>query len=241
MHGRFLNNDPRGARQETGEQGMKRIEYLADLATILAASSAVVVAAVVVLRPAGGGSVAQPPPFGTVENWQPYAERGHRLGASDPSITIIEFGDYQCPFCREAEPHIRAILGQYPDEVAFIYRHLPLASHPRAYSAALAAECAGDQGAFWAFHELLYADETWQAGDETAAFLRLAREVGIPDLALFEECRGAVERAPTIVADEAAAAELGFTGTPSFLINGQRHLGVLDPSRFAAIRETLRQ
>lgn len=207
----------------------------------MAALSAVVVAGVVVV---GGSSGTSPPsnPLGSVEAWEQYAEAGHRLGPKDAAVTIVEFGDYQCPFCRSAASQLEAILTEYSGEVTLVYRHLPLAVHDQAYAAARAAECAGHQGKFWQLHNLLYSDGSWMTGDPLAGFVALAEQAGVPNTERFQVCVSDEKIVPAVEADKLAAAQVGFTGTPSFLVNGQRHRGasVLDPGTFRRLYESLK-
>ena len=111
-----------------------------------------------------------PPGEATVTNWQRYADGGHRLGPETAAVTIIEFGDYQCPFCRASEPHLKAIRAKYGNDVALVYRHFPLPGHGSAFPAARGAECAGQQDRFWEFHELLYSTESWIGDASEATF-----------------------------------------------------------------------
>jgi protein-disulfide isomerase len=131
-------------------------------------------------------------------------------------VTIIEFGDYQCPACRRWQPQIEEVLREYPDEVAFIYRHWPLPYHEHAYPAARAAECAGAQGAFWAFHRQLFEEENWH--DD--AMTRFAKEVGVNDLDEFGRCLGDSSPVPAIEAGIEAAREIDAAGTPAVIVNG---------------------
>lgn len=217
------------------------LDWAQDVATILAGGSTVVVTAVVL----GGvtGPPERPPvnPLGQVEGWEKYAEGGHRIGPSDAEITILEFGDYQCPFCRVAATQIVEIMAAYDGQVAFVYRHYPLDAHPRANAAAQTAECAAQQGKFWEVHDLLYSDPLWQTGDAHTGLMEVADRAGVSDMARFRECLTREETMPIVVADATAAAELGLTGTPSFLVNEQRHVGsgVLVPDRFRRIYESL--
>ncbi|NNF11852.1 MAG: DsbA family protein [Gemmatimonadetes bacterium] len=217
------------------------MDRITDVATILAALSALAVAGVVLSGGSTGAAEAPLNPLGAVEEWEEFAEGGHRLGPEQARITIVEFGDYECPFCRLAESDLAEIMRAYSGDVALVYRHLPLRGHDRAYPAARAAECAGDQGNFWAFHSLLYSDDGWLSGDSTVEFLALAERVGVPDMERFQACVENEESVPAIEADKLAAAELGFTGTPSFLVNGQRHRGaaIFDPNTFQRLYESL--
>jgi predicted DsbA family dithiol-disulfide isomerase len=151
-----------------------------------------------------------------VNDWQQYALAGHRRGPPDARVTVIEFGDYECSACLSAEPHLKALRRRYPDDVQFIYRHWPLPYHQYALPTARAAECAGEQGRFWEYHERLYSDRNW-LGD---AIYRFAEESGIEDLAAFRECFLRTDPVPATEADMAAAQAAGGTGTPTLIVNG---------------------
>ena len=142
---------------------------------------------------------------------------GPSLGPEDAPVTIVEFGDFQCPFCRKAAGRMYSLAEKYPEEVRIVYRHLPLESiHPRARAAAEAAACAADQGLFWAYHDRLFANPR-AFGDR--GLRGHARELGA-DTAVFDACFEKREHAAVVDADVAAAAALGITGTPAFAING---------------------
>lgn len=151
-----------------------------------------------------------------IQDWELLAEAGHRLGPEEPAVTIIEFGDYQCPVCRSWHHDIKAVMRRNPDDVAFVYRHWPLPYHTYAYPAARAAECAGRQQRFWEFHTLLYENDNW-LGD---AMSRFAETAGVQDIEAFKECVADSMPVPAIEADIAAAREIGAMGTPTVIVNG---------------------
>ncbi len=150
-----------------------------------------------------------------LSGWDSLA-KGHRFGPEEAPVTIIEFGDYECPACRSYTPVLEGVMREHPAEVAVIYRHFPLPQHRNAYVAARAAECAGDQGRFREYHELLYREDMW-AGN---AFRRFAEEASVPDLGLFEECVGRTDPVPAIEADLSVAKGLDLPGTPTVIVNG---------------------
>ncbi|WP_425155420.1 DsbA family protein [Candidatus Palauibacter sp.] len=162
----------------------------------------------------------------------PYATAGHRLGPTNAVVTIVEFGDYQCRYCREAEAHIAAIRREFADDVTLVFRHFPLRLESASYTAARAAECAGEQGAFWPYHERLFESRDWQVGDTVEALRNLGVDVGIADPVQFEVCLGSQAPVAAITADLEAAAALGVIGTPASLVNGRLSLGVLDSLAF---------
>lgn len=219
-----------------------RLERVTDVVTLAAGLAAVVVAGLVVYRAID----ADPPaatPVGeiTVTDWQRYADGGHRAGPETAPVTIIEFGDYQCPFCRAAEPHLTAIRSRYGDQVALIYRHFPLPGHSSAFPAARAAECAGKQARFWEFHGLLYATESWIGDTSQARLVELAERAGVGRVDEFVRCLDGSEGDDAVDADIAAGRSLGIRGTPTFLVNGELNVGPLDSLRFFAAFGELRE
>src|SRR3990167_1799291 len=106
-------------------------------------------------------------------------ETSHRTGSNTPKVTIVEFGDYECPGCAVVNPVVKQLIEEYKDKpVSFVYRHFPLPQHAKAPVAAQAAEAAGEQGKFWEFHNKLYENrDKWMGNnDHRAAFLQFADE-----------------------------------------------------------------
>ena len=140
----------------------------------------------------------------------------HRLGNPQATIGIVEFSDYQCPYCRGFQQQLYPRLKkEYVDSgvVQFIHKDLPLTRiHPQAMPAALAAECAGAQGRFWEMHDALYENAL-----DPALYAGLARRLGL-DTEKFSACRGNPASERSIWRDVAEARRLGISGTPSFLI-----------------------
>lgn len=144
------------------------------------------------------------------------AATGPSRGPADAPVTIIEFSDYQCPYCQRAEPVVEEVLERYPEQVRLVYRHFPLDNiHPEARDAAHAAVCAEAQDRFWPFHDLLFAGETF----DREALLGYAEELEL-DVAAFESCLEAPETKQRVEQDLAAGREVGVTGTPAFFVNG---------------------
>ncbi|HTO26124.1 MAG TPA: Na+/H+ antiporter NhaA [Gaiellaceae bacterium] len=151
-------------------------------------------------------------------------ERDHIRGPVDAPVTVVEYGDFQCPFCGRAEGAVRELLADWGD-VAYVWRHLPLNDvHPYAQQAAEAAEAAAEQGKFWEMHDRLldHQDEL-----RIPDLVRHARELGL-DLERFEDDLRKHEGAGRIAEDVDSADLSGVTGTPSFFINGRRHYGAYD-------------
>ena len=155
------------------------------------------------------------------------------LGDPNAPITVIEYGDFQCPFCyafvSETKPQLEA---QYINtgKVYFVYRDFPLVDiHPGALLAAHVANCAADQGSFWPMHDRLYAGSAaheWSSGsgEDFKTFLGYAQERQL-DVGTLRQCINSNQQAPQIAADYRAGAERGVRSTPTFLINGQLFIG----------------
>jgi Na+/H+ antiporter NhaA len=161
-------------------------------------------------------------------------ERDHIRGSDDALVTLLEYGDYQCPFCGQAERVIRELFQSFGKEVRYVWRHLPLNDvHAFAQTAAEAAEAAGSQTDFWLMHDLLldHQDEL-----RYPDLLRYAEQLGL-DVERFEDELRRRVFAPRIAEDVASADASGVAGTPTFFINGRRHYGAYD---LATLTETVK-
>ncbi|WP_373686746.1 Na+/H+ antiporter NhaA [Streptomyces lunaelactis] len=164
-------------------------------------------------------------------------ERDHIRGPRDAPVTVVEYGDLECPYCGQAEPVVRALLADFGD-VRYVWRHLPLTDvHPRAQLAAEASEAAAAQGAFWRMHDLLLER---QDALKPSDLIGYAAESGL-DVERFE--RDLRKRAGAArVAEDVESADLsGVSGTPTFFINGVRHHGAYDIAHLSAAVRTARQ
>lgn len=147
--------------------------------------------------------------------WAWLTTRGGRIGSQSASaVVLVEFGDYQCPWCREAQKSVDTLLQKYPN-VALVYHQFPLAIHPRARLAAIASLCAQKQGAFKAMHGFLYTENDWQR-DSSPGWVSIAALTDVSDTAAFGACLRQ-ERVATLDTSIAVGHELGVTGTPTFL------------------------
>ncbi|MFN8168525.1 MAG: Na+/H+ antiporter NhaA [Candidatus Nanopelagicales bacterium] len=151
-------------------------------------------------------------------------ERDHVRGPDDSPVTLVEYGDFQCPYCGLAEPVVRQVLADVGD-VRYVWRHLPLRDvHPQAQLAAEAAEAAGEQGAFWEMHALLLGR---QDALEPADLVRYAEELGLDTRRFVADLKRHEHEAR--VADDVESAEMsGVRGTPTFFVNGLRYHGAYD-------------
>jgi protein-disulfide isomerase len=165
------------------------------------------------------------------------AARDHVRGSADARVTLLEYGDYECPYCGEAEAVIRALLDELADDLCYVWRHLPLTDvHPSAQLAAEAAEAAEAQGAFWPLHDRLLAR---QDALLLPHLRRYAEEAGL-DLELFWDDIRARRHAPRIAEDVDSADASAVTATPTFFVNGRRHDGAYDlPTLRRVVRDAL--
>ncbi|HVM68977.1 MAG TPA: Na+/H+ antiporter NhaA [Gaiellaceae bacterium] len=158
--------------------------------------------------------------------------RDHVRGPLDAPVTLVEYGDFQCPFCGQAEDVVRELLSASGAELRYVFRHLPLADvHPHAPLAAEAAEAAAAQGRFWEMQDLLYAR---QDRLEPPALERYAAELGLDVARFAEELRERRHRA-RILDDVDSADASGVAGTPTFFVNGRRHHGAYDLETLTAL------
>lgn len=143
-------------------------------------------------------------------------------GPANAPITIVEFSDYQCPFCRRWHAEVsQELFAAYPDQIRLVYRNLPLTTiHPDAFSAAEAALCAGEQNVYWDYHDKLFGGELLG----TEVYLQYARDLSL-DLTSFEACLNDRKYQADIQADSDFAVNLGVRSTPTFFINGLAIVG----------------
>jgi protein-disulfide isomerase len=157
------------------------------------------------------------------------ASAGHpSSGAASAPVTIIEFSDFQCPFCRAAENSLKEVRQKYGDQVKLVYMDFPLGFHPHAMDAARAARCAADQDKFWQFHDALFLDQKKLDPD---SLKQTAAKIGL-DSNKFNSCFTSDKHDAGIRKDMAEGNSLGVTGTPTFFINGRQLVGAQPPPKF---------
>jgi protein-disulfide isomerase len=152
-------------------------------------------------------------------------------GPENAPITIVEFSDYQCPYCSRAETTVLEVLKKYGDKVRFVYRDYPLSFHPNAENAAIGAGCAKDQGKFWEMHGAMFANQNKLAKDDLVA---TAAGLGM-DKDKFKACLDAGKYKDEVQKDFQDGQKYGVTGTPTFFINGIMMVGARDVNSFAEI------
>jgi len=184
---------------------------------------------------ANAGNVAP-----TAITLEPVADDEHIKGAKKAKITLVEYSDFQCPYCGAFEPTIDQVLEKYPDDVRVVYRHFPLRSiHPNAAPAANASECAAEQGKFWEFHAKLFVN---QEGLSTAFYSSIAKEIGL-NVSKFDSCVSSNKFAADVQADEASAQAAGGRGTPySILVGPNGEQSVISGAQpFSAVDAAIQQ
>jgi protein-disulfide isomerase len=152
----------------------------------------------------------------------PVGPEDHASGPPDAKLTVVEYGDYQCPYCGQAYPIVEKLRRTFADSMRFVFRNLPLADvHPNAEAAAEVAEAVAQQGKFWEIHDTLYENQ----GDlSAAALLRYVEEVGADvKEATTEIAKGGPRQ--RVEADFEGAIRSGANGTPTFFVNGERYDG----------------
>jgi protein-disulfide isomerase len=192
---------------------------------------------------AAGGSVV----WGgdTMKLKTPVSDRDHTIGRPDAPVTLVEYGDYQCPYCGRAFPIVEALRSRLGDQLRFVFRNFPLTHiHAHAEHAAQVAEAAAAQGKFWPMHDWLFRHQ--RALDDDA-LLAGAREVGLDVERVRRELAEGVYR-PRVREDFTSGVKSGVNGTPTFYINGIRHdadydtetlLAAIEQARLVAAAEAL--
>lgn len=196
---------------------MKR--KLPDLATGLMVCCALVITAAVARReffPAPAAAEEPDMKPRPVRNAAQLSAAGQRMGPAAAPVQIVEFSDFQCPFCATFAGTLRKLQAKYPDRVSVLYRHYPIQQlHPYARTAGLAAECAGEQGRFEAYHDQLFAQ---QDSIGTRQWERFAMDAGVPDLDAFTRCVREERHLARVDRDARLAEKTGIRVTPSIII-----------------------
>ena len=168
---------------------------------------------------------------------KPVDEHDHVLGPEDAPVTLVEYGDFQCPHCRAAHFYLKNVLATLGDDMRFVFRNMPLTQvHPMAQLAAEVAEAAGAQGKFWPMHDLIYENQDLLS---PALLTRLGQRLGL-DMQRFTDDVESHRFLSKVKEDFMSAVRSGSAGTPSFFVNGEPYEGSFDDEsliealRFAA-------
>ncbi|GIX46309.1 MAG: hypothetical protein KatS3mg131_0520 [Candidatus Tectimicrobiota bacterium] len=155
------------------------------------------------------------------------------LGPAEAPVTIVEFSDFQCPYCRRVQPTLKRLLREYDGKVRLVYRDFPLRNiHPQAQKAAEAAQCAAEQRQFWPYHDRLFAADRLEVAD----LKQYAAELGL-DVQQFATCLDSGKYAAEVEKDLQDGVRAGVSATPSFFINGQPLTGAVPYERFQELVE----
>jgi protein-disulfide isomerase len=158
--------------------------------------------------------------------------KGFVRGVKEAPVTIVEFSDFQCPFCKNATATVKQVMDKYPGKVKWIFRDFPLpAIHPAAPKAHEAARCAADQGKFWEYHDLLFDKSPRQNPDDLKQY---AKDLKL-EAASFAQCLDSGKHEAAVTKDVEEGAKLGVTGTPTFFINGRQLVGAQPLTAFQKI------
>jgi len=164
----------------------------------------------------------------------PVSERDHVQGPPDAPLTLVEYGDYECPYCGAAYPIVKEAQSRLGQRLRFVFRNFPIAtSHPHAEQAAEAAEAAAAQGEFWPMHDLLYENQKRLRDEDLVSY---ARQLGL-DLGRFEQELTAHVHAARVHEDFMSGVRSGVNGTPTFYVNGHRHDDSYDADTLIAALE----
>lgn len=178
--------------------------------------------------PAGQlGATADQPAAGPAEppvgELRPVGEDDHVRGPASAKVTMVEYSDLECPFCKRFHPTLQKVVAEYPNDVQWVYRHFPLEQlHSKAPKEAEAAECAGEQGKFWEMVDTIFEVTPANDGLELDKLPVLAEQAGVTNIPQFEQCLEAGKYAERVARDLADAAAAGGQGTPYTVLLGAR-------------------
>jgi protein-disulfide isomerase len=153
-------------------------------------------------------------------------------GAANPEVTIIEYADYECPYCQQTQPALDQLEAEYKGKLAFVFKDTPLPMHSHAEKAAEAAHCAGVQGKYWEYHDLLFKERQLEVPQLKEAALELKL-----DPQAFDQCLDSNSQAGVVRTQLNEASRLGLQGTPSFFINGRFFSGAMSYDKLHEIVE----
>lgn len=171
-----------------------------------------------------------------ITGWRDLAADGFVLGNPRAPVRIVEFADFECPFCGRLVPQLDSLQHTFGDSVAIVFRNFPLSIHPQAFKAALAGECAAAQHRFSAFYHAVYARQ-----EELGAvpWTKLAEAAGVPDTAAFSRCLESARFEAQVRADQRRGQELGVNGTPTLVVDSLMITGAPSRSRLRALLQRL--
>jgi len=170
---------------------------------------------------------SEPSTPATSRNNQPAADHPQR-GSDNAALTIVEYSDFQCPYCRAVEASLRQVMKKYGDQVRLVYMDFPLPFHQHAMDAAIAARCADEQGQFWTFHDALIENPSALS---TPGLKSTAEQLGL-DSMTFDRCLDGRKYESSVVADRTQGERIGAHGTPYFIVGNRSMSGAQPASAF---------
>lgn len=199
-------------------------EIMNNVATAMLVACALLVTALVVRREFEGPA-PESPVVRSIGDWERLLDGGHRIGPADAELQLVEFSDFQCPYCRRSAFALDSLLRRFDGRLAIIYRHFPLeAVHPHAFEAAMAAECAAAQNAFVRLHDALFQHQE-RIGE--ASWAAIAAAADVPDAEQLATCVQERTYARRVADDVSVANEIGVRATPTFVVRGRVVRGVM--------------
>lgn len=162
----------------------------------------------------------------------------HVKGATNAKLTIVEYSDFECPFCRRFLPTVNQALQEYPNDVRLVYRHFPLESiHPNARIAAIGSECAAEQGKFWEYHDYIFEQTTTGAEIAKSELAGIAQAAGVANIAAFTTCLDSGKHDAKVDGDTADAQAAGGRGTPfSVLVTDDQQIPFSGAQPYSALK-----
>ncbi len=168
------------------------------------------------------------------------SDSDHIRGPKDAPITIIEYSDLECPFCKQFHPTIQQLLKEFPTQVRWIFRHFPIAQlHSKAQKEHEASECAAEQGKFWEFIDRVFEVTPANDGLDPAELPKIAKAVGVADIAKFQECLASSKYESKVNEGVQSGLDAGVQGTPASFINGEPVYGAVPYAQLKAGVEQL--
>ncbi|MAF80691.1 disulfide bond formation protein DsbA [bacterium] len=192
----------------------------------------------------GEQAPAAAPTAPSIGDIRPVSSDDHVRGAANAKITVIEYSDYECPFCKRFHPTMQQLITEYPNDVQWVYRHFPLEQlHRQANAEAEASECASEQGRFWEFTDIVYEETTSNDGLDLSLLPTYAQQAGVTNIAQFTSCVESGKYADKVAADIADAQAAGGRGTPYSVVigpNGEK-LPINGAQPYASVKATIDQ
>lgn len=202
---------------------MKRPSVI-DVASVLFAAIALVGTFAFTRRAFGDSNPPPPPSRRTIKGGREFASAGQRLGSTKARVVIVEFSDFQCPFCRRLQNILAELRSRHPEDVSIVFRHYPLRSHPLARPAAIASECAGVQGRFEEFSNLLFQR---QDSIGLVSWQDFAARSKVSDADEFKRCLSSSTAHDRVAQDISAGSKLQLEGTPALIVGDELLLGAM--------------